>query len=190
MDAIPAGRSGVRGPEVRLAAIPSWKRPLVRLVSAGLLGALLLSAPGASAACAPSTDQIVRMGTSAWMVERSLLAWYAQRPARIDDVVRVRRERGPDGKVIGYKLMGIRCGSPAHLAGLRNGDVLRAVNGRRSPRAAPPGTRDVLRAVNGRAVRSFAEALLTYVRVRGEQVIELDVLRSTGETERLLYRIL
>lgn len=170
MDAIPAGRSGVRGPEVRLAAIPSWKRPLVRLVSAGLLGALLLSAPGASAACAPSTDQIVRMGTSAWMVERSLLAWYAQRPARIDDVVRVRRERGPDGKVIGYKLMGIRCGSPAHLAGLRNGDVLRAVN--------------------GRAVRSFAEALLTYVRVRGEQVIELDVLRSTGETERLLYRIL
>jgi len=118
--------------------------------------------------CEPSRpDAIVRVGTRSWALDRELVAWYARHPDEVSRIAWVRRERGPDGRSLGYLLGGIRCGSELHLAGLRNGDVLRAVN--------------------GRPVRSLPEALWTYLSLRGAEVLEIEVLRATGETEVLTY---
>lgn len=122
------------------------------------------------AGCEPTRpDAIVRTGTRAWLLDRQLVAWYARHPNEISRIVYVRRHREPDGSTSGYRLMGIGCGSELHLAGLRNGDVLRTVN--------------------GRPVRSLPEALLAYFALRSARTLEIEVLRTTGEVEVLTYTL-
>lgn len=124
----------------------------------------------AGRSCLPSRPEaIVRLGTRSWWLDREVVAWFARHPQEASRIAWVRRERGPDGAPVGYLLGGIRCGSELHLAGLRNGDVLRAVN--------------------GRPVRSLAEALGTLLALRRAEVLEIEVLRSTGEVEVLLYTL-
>lgn len=124
----------------------------------------------APSGCEPSRPEaIVRLGTRSWSLDRELVAWFARHPGEASRIAWVRRERGPDGMPLGYLLGGIRCGSELHLAGLRNGDVLRSVN--------------------GRPVRSLPEAVVTLLALKGAEVLEVEVLRSTGEVEVLLYTL-
>ena len=72
------------------------------------------------------------------------------------------------GKIDGFVVRRIRCGSPLYEAGLRNGDVIQAINGNR--------------------IDNYADALAFFIKVRRQEAFHLKVRRD-GERMRLHYRV-
>ena len=71
-------------------------------------------------------QSIVKVDDTTYEVKRSLLLDSSTEVAKW---LRVVPHRGPDGLPDGFRLSGIREGSPPTRAGLMNGDVLKSVNG-------------------------------------------------------------
>lgn len=118
--------------------------------------------------CEPSTDAIARVDTATWMVDRELVEEYATvRRAQelVGWVARHEDDRGrPDGFVVG----GIRCGSPLHLAGIRNGDVVHDVN--------------------GISIHSIPGALRAWSKLKKANLIDVNLTRR-GKPMRMSYEI-
>ncbi|MCB9744582.1 MAG: PDZ domain-containing protein [Alphaproteobacteria bacterium] len=83
-------------------------------------------------------------------------------------LARVDWERDDTGEVVGFTLRRLRCGSPLHAAGLRNGDVIHQVN--------------------GRDITSIPEALAAYARLKRGDHFRLDISRR-GARRRLSYTV-
>jgi len=114
-------------------------------------------ARAAGAIAAPARDGILRTGERQYDIRRSTLdAWLGNLPL-LASVVRVMPEIR-DGKGAGIRLMSIRPEGPFAALGLRNGDVIAAIN--------------------GLEMNSVEQALDAYLKLRGASHISLAVERG------------
>ncbi len=107
-------------------------------------------------------------GGGHFVVKRTLVNYYAGHLRKLDALGWAEVSKGRDGKAEGFRIGGLRCGNDAHEAGLRNGDVIHAVN--------------------GRAVKNIPQALLVYAKVRGSDTVEVEVTRK-GQRRTLKYSL-
>jgi type II secretory pathway component PulC len=93
---------------------------------------------------------------------------YAKHPKRLNELGWVSRHSTDDGKVDGFRLGGVRCGNDLHEAGLRSGDVVHSVNGKK--------------------VSSIPQALLAYGALRRASELRVEITRK-GTRRTLVYLI-
>ena len=72
---------------------------------------------------------IRKTGTNSWEVDRELVDKHIANLAGLASMGRAIPHRGADGQIDGYRLSGIRRGTPGQKLGLRNGDIIHGVNG-------------------------------------------------------------
>lgn len=111
---------------------------------------------------------IRRDARGVFQVDDDLVGYYTSHLGALNRLGWSRQHDGPDGKADGMFIGGVGCGSDLHLAGIRSGDVVHAVNGRR--------------------VRSIPEALWVYRAVRNDRVIEVEISRR-GKRQVLVYTL-
>jgi S1-C subfamily serine protease len=90
--------------------------------------------------CVEHINSIVQVSDTRYRVERGYLNSMALRPTAIRKLGHASWHRNDTGEVVGFRVRRIRCGSPLHQAGIRNGDIIRTVNGR-EPRSLPQAIR-------------------------------------------------
>ncbi|RME22402.1 MAG: hypothetical protein D6798_15860 [Deltaproteobacteria bacterium] len=123
--------------------------------------------PGKRRPCEP-VDEIVQIDDHTWRVERELLDYYAGHLRQLERQVGVGSHRGPDGKRDGARLYLPRC-SLLKQAGFRNGDVVHRVNGRK--------------------VNTIPQGVATWLAVRNDRVLRVELTRRSGETRIHRYRL-
>lgn len=145
----------------------------VRKVGAGRSSVSTATAAPAPAkkrkrSCETPNPGIDRLGSDRFEVDRSIVDAYAKKPATLSALGWVNRHDGASGKADGFQVGGIRCGNDLHAAGLRNGDVVHAVN--------------------GRPVRSIPEAIWAYTKLRKADEIEVEITRK-GARRTLTFQM-
>jgi hypothetical protein len=105
-------------------------------------------------------EEITALGDKRWRVERSLLDWYATHLRELERQVGVSSYRDEDGKRSGAKLYLPRC-SVLRQGGMQNGDIVRTINGRK--------------------VNTIAQGVATWLAVRGQKTITVELTRRNGE---------
>lgn len=118
--------------------------------------------------CLDGTDSITEIGKNRYAIERELVDTYARDLKALAGLAWVSWHEGDDGKVDGFVVRRIRCGSVLHEAGIRNGDVVHAVNGRR--------------------IRSLAKAIPLWWSLRKRPMVHVRITRGE-ESMRLFYRL-
>jgi type II secretory pathway component PulC len=118
--------------------------------------------------CLEGTDDITEVGNNRYAVERDLVDRYAKDLEALSRLARVSWHENEAGKVDGFEVRRVRCGSVLYEAGLRNGDVVHAVNGRR--------------------IRSLARAIPLWWQLRRRPVVHVRITRG-DESMRLWYRL-
>ncbi len=118
--------------------------------------------------CLDGTDSITEVGKNRYAIERELVDTYARDLKALASLAWVSWHEGDDGKVDGFVVRRVRCGSVLHEAGLRNGDVVHAVNGRR--------------------IRSLAKAIPLWWALRKRPMVHVRITRG-DESMRLFYRL-
>jgi type II secretory pathway component PulC len=101
-------------------------------------------------------------------VERGIVDWYATRPKELGKQMGATQHDDANGRPDGARIYLPRC-SVLRSAGLRNGDIVHRINGRR--------------------VASIPEALATWVALRGEPSVKLELTRKTGEKLTFRYDV-
>ena len=74
-----------------------------------------------------------------------------------------------EGDIVGFRVRRIKCGSVLHQAGIRNGDVVRSIN--------------------GRPVTTIPQALSAYRKLRRKRKLEVELTRRSGEAVSLRYKL-
>ena len=77
----------------------------------------------------PSADGIQRVGSGRFSIPRAAFDRILENPQQLATEARAVPHEGPDGRVDGYRLSGIRQRSTLHQLGIRNGDVVHGMNG-------------------------------------------------------------
>ena len=119
--------------------------------------------------CVEPTGQITETSTDVYEVEKALIDGY------VDDLDSAARlawtgwHTDPEGDVDGFVVKRIRCGSPLHEAGFRNGDVVHEVN--------------------GRTIDSIPSALRAYRRLKRKDVLKVDLTRKNGTSRQMRYEL-
>ena len=124
-------------------------------------------APGKKNNCEP-TDQIVKIKSHTWRVDRDLVDYYASHLRALDRQVSASTHKGDDGKPDGIIIYLPRCSLLRH-GGLRNGDIIHTVNGRK--------------------VTNIANAITTYLAIRKDRKVEVLMSRRNGKTVTQTYRL-
>jgi hypothetical protein len=117
--------------------------------------------------CDP-VEEIVQTGDSSWKVERGIVDFYATHLGDLEQQGNVAPHKDAGGKTDGARIYLPRC-SVVRQAGLKNGDVIRSVNGRR--------------------VTTLPEALAAYFALRTQSNIALDITRKNGGDVTLRYQL-
>jgi len=84
---------------------------------------------GSPTPAGPTTEGIEQAGENQWTVSREILDEHLQDLEGLSRMGRALLHRGSDGQFDGYRLSAIRRGSLPDQLGIRNGDVIHAVNG-------------------------------------------------------------
>lgn len=124
-------------------------------------------APGPTNNCDP-VDSITKIGTKHWRVDRELVDYYASHLRELDRQASTSTHRDEAGKPDGILIYLPRCSIIRH-GGLRNGDVIHTVNGRK--------------------VSNVANAVTTYLAVRKDKNISVLITRKNGKQVTLKYRL-
>jgi hypothetical protein len=124
-------------------------------------------APGKKNNCEP-TEQIVKIKSHTWRVDRDLVDYYASHLRELDRQVSASAHKDDDGKTDGIIIYLPRCSLLRH-GGLRNGDIIHTVNGRK--------------------VTNIANAVTTYLAVRKDRRIDVVMSRRNGKTVTQTYRL-
>lgn len=119
--------------------------------------------------CVEPVAGIREAGSDHWAVERSLLEAYAKDRDAASRLAMLTWQTGADGQVSGFRIGRLRCGSPLHQAGFRNGDVVHAVN--------------------GKPITSYAEAAWAYGVLRNQGSLKVKLTRKDGSPKRLRYTL-
>ena len=126
-------------------------------------------APKKGGSCMDHTDAIVKVSSNKWTVERSFLEALASDRDAASRLAVLTWNNTTGGQVDGFKVRRVRCGSPLHQAGFRNGDVIHGVNGHK--------------------VTSLAEAVWTYGQVRKDAQLKVNLTRKDGSAAKLRYTV-
>lgn len=118
--------------------------------------------------CAEPTDEIQRLDDDEYSISRELVMEYASDLERASRLAYVAWHKDKDGDIDGFVLKKIRCGTVLEQAGLQNGDVIRAVNGKQ--------------------VKSIMTAWGAWRKVKKKDVVRVTVIRK-GEKIELRYKI-
>lgn len=118
--------------------------------------------------CAEPIDEIQQVDDLEWAVERDWVLSYANDLNAAAKLAYVAWSRDEKGKIQGFVVKRIRCGTPLEQAGLKNGDVIQQVNGKN--------------------VRSLVQAWGAWRKVKRKEVVRLTVERE-GRRIELRYRI-
>lgn len=113
-------------------------------------------------------EQIVRTGESSWMLDKQYVESELNDINRLITEVRAVPNMTPDGSSDGFKLFAIRNGSLFSKIGLRNGDVVRSVNGLQ--------------------LNSIEQGLETFQALRHESNLNIEISRN-GQAKTLNYTI-
>lgn len=109
---------------------------------------------------------IRHLGGDRYAVDAVIVEHYTSSLDAVRSIVAVRWYQGDNGRVEGFQMGNIRCGSPLDQLGLRNGDV-------------------VLR-INGRQVRSLTAAFSALRRLRRSQNVHVELHRRGDRMERFV----
>ncbi len=123
--------------------------------------------PGKKNNCDP-IDEIVKLGSHHWRVDRELVDYYATHLRELDRQLSASTHRGDDGKADGMLIYLPRCSVLRH-GGLRNGDVIHTVNERK--------------------VSNIANAVTTYLLIRKQRNILVELTRKNGKQVTMKYRL-
>ena len=118
--------------------------------------------------CQDTDPRIAQDTDTAWAVERSLIEEVTGSIKAINELGYAKRHHTEEGPVDGFRVNGIKCGSPLHAGGLRNGDVIHSVNGQR--------------------VTTWPKAILLYRKLRKQEAFTVHVTRK-GQPVQLHYRV-
>ncbi len=111
---------------------------------------------------------IEALGENRFRVARDLVDHYTDDLAEAARLAAVYWHEDAEGKVDGFRIRRIKCGSVLYEAGLRNGDVIHTVN--------------------GRPVRNIPQALVAYRKLRKKRSLQLELTREGGSLE-LHYKL-
>lgn len=117
--------------------------------------------------CEP-IEEVVALGEDRWRIERDLMDWYATHLRELEKQVGVSSHRGDDGKRDGARLYLPRC-SVLRQGGLLNGDVIHTVNGRK--------------------VNTVAQGVATWLAVRNNKTIVVELSRKDGTPRTHTYKL-
>jgi len=126
------------------------------------------SSPQRGPRCEPQVDGIDSVGPSTWQVDRNIVDTYANLRHAKELVGWVARHEDRSGSMDGVQVGGIACGSPLSLAGIRNGDVIRSVN--------------------GIAIIGIPSALAAYRKLKKDDTLEVFLTRG-GRPLHVTYRL-
>jgi membrane-associated protease RseP (regulator of RpoE activity) len=118
--------------------------------------------------CEDDSPSISTLPDGTIEVERDLVQFYARHLKALDGLGYSVSHKNESGKAVGLRVGGFRCNNVAVQAGLKNGDVISAVN--------------------GKPVKSLVGAVWLYTRLHGKDEITLTVARR-GETVSLKYKL-
>lgn len=85
---------------------------------------------GSKAEKSSEDDEIQKAGDNKYVVDQELVDKIMENPEKLYSQVRVVPHKGADGEVDGYRLSGIRRNSFFARLGVKNGDIVHAVNGK------------------------------------------------------------
>jgi hypothetical protein len=120
--------------------------------------------------CEPDVPGVEVLGEDRFVVDRAIIDYYASHLKEASRLARIDWARDADGKVVGFKVIRIACGSVLHEAGFKNGDVILSINGRK--------------------VRSIPGALMAYRELRKKRRLQVEIERKGEEEPRVLrYRL-
>jgi len=125
--------------------------------------------PKSSRPCLPRDDRILKTAERQWTVERELVEVYGS-PRKAEELAWSGWRRDESGQVEGFVLRRMRCGSLLRQAGLLNGDVVLAVD--------------------GKPVTNLAEGFQVWRKVRHKESIRVKVRRRDGKVEVLRYTLI
>ena len=117
--------------------------------------------------CEP-IDEVTKISTYKWAVERDLIDWYATHLRQLEKEAGVATHKDKDGKPDGARLYLPRC-SVLKQGGFRNGDIIRSVNGRK--------------------VYTIPQAVAAYLAVRKDGMITVKLTRKNGNELTHRYRL-
>ena len=118
--------------------------------------------------CEDPDPRIEQATDTQWAVERSLVDEVTRSIKAINKLGYAQRHRTDEGSVDGFRVGGIKCGSPLYAGGLRNGDVIHSVNGQR--------------------VTTWPKAILLYRKLRKQEAFTVRVTRK-GRPLSLHYQV-
>ncbi len=72
-----------------------------------------------------------QVSATRFLVEREWVESYVRHPERALELGRVAWQRDETGEVVGFRIARVRCASPLRALGLRRGDVIVSIGGRR-----------------------------------------------------------
>lgn len=117
--------------------------------------------------CEP-IDEITSIGEDKWRVERDVVDYYAVHLKELEKQVGVATHYGADGRPDGARVFLPRC-SVLRQAGIRHGDIVNTINGRR--------------------VATLADAVGAYFFLRNEENLRVELTRKNGDTYTFRYRM-
>ena len=114
-------------------------------------------------------DGIVQVSAEQYTVPRSLVDHYTSNLSEAARLAFVSWNRDDEGEVDGFKVRRMNCANVLRQAGLKNGDVIHAINGRK--------------------VTTIPQALKAYTRLRNNRVLKLEVTRKDGSRMHFRYKL-
>ena len=125
--------------------------------------------PKSSRQCLPRDERILKTAELQWTVERELVEVYGS-PRKAEELAWSAWRRDESGEVEGFVLKRMRCGSLLRQAGLLNGDVVLAVD--------------------GKPVTNLVEGFQVWRKGRRKESIRVKVRRRDGQVEVLRYTLI
>ncbi len=120
-------------------------------------------------ACLEPVSGISETGPYRYDVERELLDHYTGNLREAEKLAATSWHK-QDGEIDGFRVKKVRCGSPLHQLGFRNGDVIHSVN--------------------GKPVTTTTQALLAFRKVRKHDRLVFQVTGWKGDRKTLRFRMI
>ena len=120
--------------------------------------------------CVTPSGQISETSTNSYDVEKVLIDSYVDDLTKASTLAWTTWHTDAEGEVDGFTVKRIRCGSPLHEAGFRNGDVVHEVN--------------------GREIDSIPAAMRAYRRLKRKDTLKVDLTRKDGSARQLRYELI
>ena len=119
--------------------------------------------------CEDATGDIRQVEDGSYEVARSLVDLYVNDLELAQSLASVAWHRDLDGRIDGFRIRRIRCGTVLHQAGFRNGDVVHSVNGKK--------------------IRTILGAIGAYRKLKHKEQLRIDATTTTGQRKQLRYKI-